>query len=62
MKNYFLYYTFTDSKGNHGEGNIDVSRSHKIRGIDDVRSMEEALKDEDNHKSVVIHSWQAFEE
>ena len=61
MIDYFIYYTFKEGL-NSGDGNVDVKVDKPITNMELVRSLEQSLKSEFGHDSVVICRFHRFEE
>ena len=61
MINYFVSYNFV-SEQEIGFGSANLSRNEKIKNGDDIKVIEEMIREKNNFKGVVLMYWRLFEE
>lgn len=61
MINYFIHYTLIKN-GKIGDGNVDVKVDALISSIDQIRQLEEGLKEHNGADSLVINNYIVLED
>lgn len=60
---YFLSYSFSLAASGFGYGNIEISRTDKIRNMNDISSISRMIEEKNNlpENSVIILDYQLFD-